>query len=263
MPLELTAVIERAMELRPGDRQSSAAEFGEQLQEAQEVLGFAVDSMIIPAAEAADDTGSPSTPSVDSSQRVGQRPRQSTRFDNYDRPPTPSTRFWPPAPLRRTVVRDRLIATLSAHGPRRLTLIHGHAGFGKSTLAAQWRDHLLANGTVVAWLTVDEDDKNGTWFLAHLVEAAKRVDPDLVSGLDVLIQQFGADAEREVLTRFVDQIHRRGNQFALIIDDWHRVSGSPATRILAFLLENGCHHLPAGGDQQKPGRTPDQSTTST
>jgi len=46
---------------------------------------------------------------------------------------------------------------------------------------------LLASGTVVAWLTVDEDDKNGTWFLAHLVEAAKRVDPDLVSGLDVLI----------------------------------------------------------------------------
>src|SRR6185436_3512246 len=45
--------------------------------------------------------------------------------------------------------------------------------------------------------------------------------------------------------RFVEksQIHRRGNQFALIIDDWHRVSGSPASRILAFLLENGCHHL--------------------
>jgi len=121
MPPELTAVIERAMELRPGDRQSSAAEFGEQLQEAQEALGFGVDSMIIPAVEAADDTGSPSTPSVVSSQRVGKRPRQSTRFDIYDRPPTPSTRFWPPAPVRRTVIRHRLIDTLAAHGPRRLS----------------------------------------------------------------------------------------------------------------------------------------------
>jgi serine/threonine-protein kinase PknK len=242
LPLELTAVIERAMELKPRDRQSSAAEFGEQLEEVQEALGLRVDSMMIPSAEGTHDIGSPSTPSVAPSQRVGKRPRQPTRAD-YDRPPTPSTRFWPPAPVRRTVIRNRLLKTLTPHGPRRLTLIHGPAGFGKSTLAAQWRDQLLANGTGVAWLTVDEDDKNGTWFLAHLVEAAKRVDPVLVSGLDVLIQQFGADAEREVLTRFVDQIHRRGNQFALIIDDWHRVSASPAARILAFLLENGCHHL--------------------
>src|ERR1700741_2601645 len=33
MPSELTALIERAMEIRPGDRQSSVVEFGEQLQE--------------------------------------------------------------------------------------------------------------------------------------------------------------------------------------------------------------------------------------
>jgi len=242
LPVELSAVIERAMEVSPGDRQSSAVQFGEQLQELQEALGFGVDSMITPAAEVEDDARPLNAPSVGPSGRVSKRSRGSIRAD-YDRPPTPSTRFWPPAPLRRTVVRDRLIATLSAHGPRRLTLIHGPAGFGKSTLAAQWRDHLLANGTGVAWLTLDEDDRNGTWFLAHLVEAARRVDPVLVSGLDLLIQQFGADAEREVLTRFVDQIHRRDNQFALIIDDWHRVAGSPATQILEFLLDNGCRHL--------------------
>ena len=50
-----------------------------------------------------------------------QHKRQSTRADNYDRPPTPSTRFWPPAPVRRTVIRHRLIDTLAAHGPRRLS----------------------------------------------------------------------------------------------------------------------------------------------
>jgi serine/threonine-protein kinase PknK len=243
IPLELAAVIERAMAPEPGDRQSSAAEFGEQLQEVQEVLGFGADSMVIPSSNVEDDSGSASTPSVNSSPRVSNRRPRSATAENYHRPPTPSTRFRPPAPVRQTVVRGRLIQILEAHGARRLTLIHGPAGFGKSTLAAQWREKLLAHGTGVAWLTVDEDDRNGTWFLSHLVEAAKRVDPVLVSGLDLLIQQFGADAEREVLTRFVDQIHRRGNQFALIIDDWHRVSESPAARILAFLLDNGSRHL--------------------
>ena len=232
IPPALTSVIERAMAPEPGDRQSSAAEFGEQMQEAQKVLGFGADSMIIPGADVEDDRMSASTPSVEPSTGA-----------YYHRPPTPSTRFRPPAPVRQTVVRDRLIQILEAHGPRRLTLIHGPAGFGKSTLAGQWREKLLAHGTGVAWLTVDEDDRNGTWFLSHLVEAAKRVDPALVSGLDLLIQQFGADSEREVLTRFVDRIHRRGNQFALIIDDWHRVAESPAARILAFLLDNGSRNF--------------------
>ena len=241
IPPELTSVIERAMAPEPGDRQSSAAEFGEQLQEVQEVVGFAPDSMVIPGADVENEGASPSTPSADSAVGIGKR--RSATAESYHRPPTPSTRFRPPAPVRQTVVRDRLIDTLDAHGPRRLTLIHGPAGFGKSTLAAQWRETLLANGTGVAWLTVDEDDRNAAWFLSHLVEAAKRVDPVLVSGLDVLIQQFGADAQREVLTRFVDQVHRRGNQFALIIDDWHRISASPATGVLAFLLDNGCRHL--------------------
>src|SRR5246127_4870136 len=48
IPPALTSVIERAMAPEPGDRQSSAAEFGEQVQEAQKVLGFGADSMVIP-----------------------------------------------------------------------------------------------------------------------------------------------------------------------------------------------------------------------
>jgi serine/threonine-protein kinase PknK len=236
---ELAAVIERAMAPEPGDRQASAAEFGAQLQEVQAVLGLGHDGMTIPGADVEGD-GVLLGASTVGSPGIGEYLLRSSTADSDERRPTPSTRFRPPAPARRTVIRERLLEIMGARGPRRLTLIHGPTGFGKSTLAAQWRDKLIADGTGVAWLTVDEDDRNGTWLLAHLVEAAKRVDPALVSGLDLLIQQFGADAEREVLTRFVDQIHKRGNQFALIIDDWHRIAGSPAAGTMRFLLDSGC-----------------------
>jgi ATP/maltotriose-dependent transcriptional regulator MalT len=239
VPAELISVIERAMANEPGDRQATAAEFGAQLQQVQEVLGFGPDSMTIPGVDVMEH-GVSSSAAVAAAPGVGKRRLGSGTSEDY--PHTPSTRFRPPAPARRTVVRDRLITALEAR-PRRLTLIHGPAGFGKSTLAAQWRDKLLADGADVAWLTVDDDDRNGTWFLAHLIEAAKRVDPALVTGLDVLIQQFGADAGREVLTRYIDQIGRRTNQFVLIIDDWHRVAGSQASELVEFLLDNGCDNL--------------------
>src|ERR1700758_4762363 len=162
IPPELASVVERAMAPEPGDRQSSAAEFGEQLQEVQDVLGFGADSMVIPTADGVAGAESLSTAAVDSSRRDGIQRQRSATADSNGRPPTPSTRFRPPAPVRQTVIRDRLIKILAAHGRRRLTLIHGPAGFGKSTLAAQWRDKLLADGTGVAGLPVDEDDKNGT-----------------------------------------------------------------------------------------------------
>jgi serine/threonine-protein kinase PknK len=240
IPEELTSVIERAMANDCDDRPSSAAEFGAQLQDAQKIFGVVPDSMTIPGGDVEGIGPTPSMSARGSAVGMGKARLRSSPDEAF--PQTPSTRFRPPAPARQTVIRDRLIEILGAR-PRRLTLIHGPTGFGKSTLAAQWRDKLLADGAGVGWLTLDEDDRNAAWFLAHLVEAAKRVDPALVSGLDVLIEQFGADAEPEVLTRFLHQVHKRGKQFALIIDDWHRVSGSAATAILEFLLDNGCDHL--------------------
>ena len=53
-------------------------------------------------------------------------------------------------------------------------MIHGPTGFGKSTLAAQWCEVLTEEGVAVAWLTVDNDDNNVVWFLAHLIEAIRR-----------------------------------------------------------------------------------------
>src|SRR5262249_47252438 len=112
IPPDLASVIERAMAPEPGDRQSSAAELGEQLQKVQEVLGFGPDSMVIPGADIEERGGSPSTPLADSSPAISKRRRPSTTTPSDQRPPTPSTRFRPPAPVRQTVIRDRLMEIL-------------------------------------------------------------------------------------------------------------------------------------------------------
>ncbi|WP_162462260.1 serine/threonine-protein kinase [Mycolicibacterium sp. CBMA 234] len=237
IPPELTTVIAQAMAPDGADRQKSAADFGRHLQRVQEMLGYLPDIMVIPEAATASDSvlGAPAT------EPAARGPYRHSADDH--RPTGPSIRFRPPAPARRTVVRNRLIEALESRGARRLTLIHGPAGFGKSTLAAQFRDKLLATGSTVAWLTVDENDCNRVSFLTHLVDAAARVEPDLVAGLIALLQQFGADAEPEVLGRFIDQIPKQGNGFALIIDDWHRIAASPATGILEMLLDSDCPEL--------------------
>ena len=106
-------------------------------------------------------------------------------------PPGALTNYRPPKPARSLVTRARLIDTLRAGGRRRLTVIHGPAGFGKTTLAAQWREVLAEEGVTVAWLTIDSDDNNVVWFLAHLIEAVRTVRPTLAEGLRQALEERG------------------------------------------------------------------------
>ena len=58
-----------------------------------------------------------------------------------------------------------------------------------------------------------------------------------------MLEDHGDDASRYVLTSLIDEIHERDDRIAVVIDDWHRVSDSKTGAALAFLLDNGCHHL--------------------
>jgi serine/threonine-protein kinase PknK len=158
-------------------------------------------------------------------------------------PPTPATKYRPPVPTRSLVSRDRLIDLFRAGGRRRVLLIHAPSGYGKSTLAAQWREELVRDGVAVAWLTIDDDDNNVVWFLAHLLESLRRVRPALAASLGQVLEEHGDNAGRYVLTTLIDDIHEKDDRIALVIDDWHRVSDPATTAALGFLLEHGCHHM--------------------
>jgi serine/threonine-protein kinase PknK len=231
LPADLAAIIERAMARDPADRPASAAEFGDELQAVQRRNGVTVDEMPRPVELGVERRKSPVARSV-------HRDTGGTTT-----PPTPATKYRPPVPIRSLVARSRLTDVLRAAGRRRLILIHAPSGFGKSTLAAQWREELSSGGVAVAWLTVDDDDNNEVWFLTHLLESIRRVRPALAESLGQILEDHGDDASRYVLTSLIDEIHEKDDRIAAVIDDWHRVSDSQASASLGFLLDNGCHHL--------------------
>jgi ATP/maltotriose-dependent transcriptional regulator MalT len=232
LPSDVAAIIERAMARDPTDRPSSAAQFGDELRELQRGNGVAVDEMARPVELGVERR---------ESSALRQAPRRETTLTPT--PPTPATKYRPPVAARALLARDRLIEVLRAGGRRRLVLIHAPSGFGKSTLAAQWREELVHDGVAVGWLTIDDDDNNVVWFLVHLLESIRRVRPELAASLCEVLEEHGDDAERYVLTSLIDEIHEKDDRIALVIDDWHRVSDAGTTAALGFLLEHGCHHL--------------------
>ena len=242
-PEDLSAVIQQAMSGKPEDRPASAAAFGDELREVERHHGLAVDEMAMPVdpgVHHGEDSSHGTVSTVSGPFRTSTTGR--AKYSSTP-PPAPATRFRPPAATRQLVERDRLIDLLRAGRRRLLTVIHGPTGFGKSTLATQWRNVLADEGVAVAWLTVDSDDDNVVWFVAHLIEAIRHVRPSLAEELGQVLEEHDNEAERYVLTSLVNQIHSSGERVALIIDDWQRVSDPATIAALEFLLDNGCHHL--------------------
>ncbi len=234
LPAGVAAVIERAMARDPADRPATAAAFGDELRAVQRSNGVIVDEMPRPVELGVERRRSSVARSVH---------RDTGGTPTFQTPPTPATKYRPPVATRSLVARSRLTDLLRAGGRRRLILIHAPSGFGKSTLAAQWREELSSEGAAVAWLTVDDDDNNEVWFLAHLLESIRRVRPELAESLGQVLEEHGDDACRYVLTSLIDEIHEHDDRIAVVIDDWHRVSDSQTKAALGFLLDNGCHHL--------------------
>ncbi|MGB9309058.1 MAG: AAA family ATPase [Mycobacterium sp.] len=158
-------------------------------------------------------------------------------------PAAPATKCCPPVAVRSLVTRQKLMGVLRAAGRRRLILIHAPSGFGKTTLVEQWRAELTSSGVSVAWLTVDDDDNNVVWFLAHVLEAIRRVHPAVAASLGQALEERGEEAVRYVLTSLIDAVEENGTPVTLVIDDWQRVSHSQTIDALRFLIDHGSHGL--------------------
>ncbi|MDX6567273.1 MAG: serine/threonine-protein kinase PknK [Gaiellales bacterium] len=237
VPDPVGSALEVALDIDPVRRPGSAAAFGEILREAGAHVGLSIAAVpleLAPSQAEADDAVSD----------VGIAARGhsgSGRRAHY--PPSAPTRFRPPTFTRPTVRRHRILERLGSGRRPKLVLIHAPAGYGKSTVAAQWGEALTRGGLKGAWLAIDGDDNNVVWFLAHLIEAIRRTMPDLADALQQEFEGHVDNAQQYVLNALIDRLHCDKETLVLVLDDWHRVDDTETAKALAYLVENSCHHL--------------------
>ena len=87
--------------------------------------------------------------------------------------PLLETKLHVPRWQRGLVARPRLSERLSRGAESALTLVSAPAGFGKTTLLAEWLAAAPADGRSVAWLSLDQRDNDPALFWTYLVAALK------------------------------------------------------------------------------------------
>jgi ATP/maltotriose-dependent transcriptional regulator MalT len=248
VPDPICLALELGLNTDPARRPSSAAAFGELLRAAATQVGLNIADVPLelppPPTGADEPAPGTNTPVAEAhSAALGLRSDGSAAVRRAHYPPSAPTRFRPPTFTRPTVPRRRILERLGS-GPRpKLVLIHAPAGYGKSTLAAQWAEALAGQGVKTAWLAIDSDDDNTAWFLAHLIEAIRRTLPDLAETLQQEFEGHLENVHQYVLSALIDCLHSDKQTLALVMEDWHRVNNTETTNALAYLLESSCHHL--------------------
>ena len=152
--------------------------------------------------------------------------------------PLLATKLHLPHPRAQLVPRSHLVERLQQGVAGILTLVSAPAGYGKTTLLAQW---LASTRAPVAWLSLEPEDNEPTRFLTYVIAALQTLDPHLGARALALLGLPQPEEPATVLTLLAnDLIGWQGEDFALVLDDYHVITAAPIHRTLTHLVE----HLP-------------------
>ena len=141
--------------------------------------------------------------------------------------PLLATKLHRPLPRAHLVRRPRLAERLTQGMMGALTLVSAPAGFGKTTLLAQW---LAESSMPVAWLSLEPGDNELVRFLSYLIAALQTLDPHLGAEALALLQMSppaSAETALALLTNDVGSHGRDGGDFVLVLDDYHVIDAKP------------------------------------
>jgi LuxR family transcriptional regulator, maltose regulon positive regulatory protein len=145
-----------------------------------------------------------------------------------------------PAPRAGLVPRAGLQSLLEVGLGAKLCLVDAPAGFGKTTLLAQWR--AAAGGDRVAWMSLDEGDDDPTRFWVYAVEALRTVESGVGVSALAALRRSSADLYRVVLPGLLNELSTAGLPLFLVVDDYHLITNTTCHQTLTFFLD----HLPVG-----------------
>jgi LuxR family maltose regulon positive regulatory protein len=149
-----------------------------------------------------------------------------------------ATKLHIPRPRPGFLARPQLTQRLAEGTARELVLVCTPAGFGKTTLLADWARR---GQRPVAWLSLDEADNDPVRFWRHAAAALDGARPGVASPVAGLLQGQQSASFQAVAATLVNQLASVADAVVLVLDDYHLIQAQPVHQSLGFLLE----HLPA------------------
>ncbi len=136
-----------------------------------------------------------------------------------------------------TIAKADVIARLSS-SPAPFATVVAPAGYGKTTLLAQWAD---ADPRPFAWVALDSGDDDAVVLLRYITAAIHRIEPIPRGVFDALSGPGGSTLSKRV-PRVGSALAKLERPLVLVLDDLHAVTNPSCLDLVAALLG----YVPAG-----------------
>ena len=152
-----------------------------------------------------------------------------------------TTKLFIPGAAHALVERARLFALLERGRECRLTIVSAPAGFGKTTLVADWLRQRPPGAPAPVWLSLDPEDAAPVRFWTYVLHGLERASPGLGRPLLPYLQPERMPPIERTLTLLINALLTIPAPLTLVLDDYHLIDAPAVHRSLTFLIE----HLPA------------------
>ena len=133
------------------------------------------------------------------------------------------TKFRPTTLPATLLTRSALLGRLEAGASKRLTVVVGSAGAGKSVLLSSWA--AARDGGVTSWLSCDEADADPVRFWAGFIEAPRAVAPGFGADAAELLAMDGV-MSADVTASIANDAARLPAGSVIVVDDFQAAAAA-------------------------------------
>jgi len=162
----------------------------------------------------------------------------------------------PPKLRKALLVRERLRWSGTADDDVAVILVEAPAGYGKTSLIAQWRLDWLQGGAAVGWLSLDAGDSPVT-LVSGIALGLRRSIGRGDFGNEAIQAARRGSGSLSALTTLLAEITDHGRPMALVLDNGERLSDATVVEVIDYLL----HNLPPNLRVVMGTRTPVRAET--
>lgn len=144
------------------------------------------------------------------------------------------TKLFVPVPGDAVLERQRLHTALDAGASASLVLVSAPAGYGKTTLVADW---VRGARRAVGWISLDAGDDDPATFLDYTARAVEALSPAAAERAQALLASTPPPEPMNVAAALAADVAVHGAGGILVLDDYHEITDAQVHQVISFLVE--------------------------